>query len=166
MKKIELLESRLAMVKSKLKTKKNKRVDKKLSVLEDSKNEIQNRLDMESEKLSFIEQQIRDIEKNGDLNPLDFNNIDQLDDENNLNEFLDLAENNKTIYDRISVFDVIVDSQRDIHPFILNGDFMINNGEPFLVNRFCKDFNYITKSIEKMIDKYDETFECCFRVIR
>ena len=105
-------------------------------MLEDSKKQIQNRVDIENQKLSIIQQKIRDVEKYGELNPFDFNDIDQNDDEINLNEFLDLAENNKTKYYRISIFDLILDSQRDKYPFILNGEFIINDREAFQVNRF------------------------------
>ena len=65
-------------------------------MLEASKNEIQNRLDIENQKLPNIQHKIRDIEKYGDINPCDCNDIIQKDDEIILNEFLDLAENNKT----------------------------------------------------------------------
>ena len=50
------------------------------------------------------------------------------------------------------VFDVILDSQRGNYPFILKGEFIFNNGEPFQVNRFYKDSDQLTKSIEKMFD--------------
>ena len=53
------------------------------------------------------------------------------------------------------MFDVIVDSQRDIYPFNLNGEININDGEPLQVNRFYKDSDQLAKSIERMIDKYD-----------
>ena len=122
-------------------------------MLEDSKNEIQNRLDKENRKLSKIEQNIGDIVKHGDINPFDFNDIDQPDHENILNEFVDIAENTKTKNDRTLVFDVIVDSQRDDFPFILHGEFIFNDGERFQVNRFYKEINQLTKSIEKMIDR-------------
>ena len=56
----------------------------------------------------------------------------------------------------------MLDSQRDKYPFKFNGDFIINGGEPFQVNRFYKDSEQLTKSIEKMIDKYDETLEVLF----
>ena len=90
----------------------------KLAVLKDSKNEIQKRLDIENQKLSNIQQKIRDIKK--------------------------------------------LDSQREKYPFILNGEFNINDGKPFQVNRFYKDSEQLTKSIQKMIDKYDETIEVLF----
>ena len=105
-------------------------------MLEDSKNEIQNILDIENQTSSFIQQKHRDIEKYGDINPFDSNNdTNQKDEEFIPNDFLDLAEINKTKYERTLVFDVIVDSQRFISPFMLNGKFNINDGEPFQVNR-------------------------------
>ena len=109
--------------------------------------------------MSYIQQKNRDFEKEGDVNQFDFNNIDQHSDENNLNQFFDLFENSKTKYDRTPIFDVIVDSQRDDFPFTLNVEFNVNDGEPFQVNRFYKDSNQLTNSIEKRINKYDETLE-------
>ena len=49
-------------------------------MLEDSKDEIQNRLDIENHNLLNKEQIFRDIEKYGDINPFDFNDIDQQDE--------------------------------------------------------------------------------------
>ena len=150
------------MVRKKIKTNKNKKFDKKQAVLEDTKNEITRRLDIENQKISNIEQNIRDIEKYGDINLFDFNDIDQQDDEITLNEFVDLAESNKTEYYRTPISEVIDDSQRDKFPFILNGEFIINDGEPFQINRLHKDSNQLAKSIEKKINKYDESLEVLF----
>ena len=80
-------------------------------MLEDSEGEIQNRLDIENEKLSKIQQKIRDIKNYGEINPFDFSDTNEQDDEISLNEFLDLAENNKIKNYRIPVFDLILDSQ-------------------------------------------------------
>ena len=44
----------------------------------------------------------------------------------------------------------------------MNGEFILNDGEHFQVNRFCKDSVQLTKSIEKKIDKHDETLELLF----
>ena len=65
-------------------------------MLEDTENEIMKKLDIENRKFSNIEQNIGDNEKNGDVNPFAFNDTDQQDNEINLNEFVDLAESNKT----------------------------------------------------------------------
>ena len=150
------------MVKKKIKTNKNRNLDNKIAVLEDFKNEIQNRLDIKNQNLSILEQNNRVIEKYSDINPFDFSDNDQHDDEINLNEFLDLAEKNRTKYDRTPVFDVIVDSQQDNYPFILNAKFLINNGEPSQFDSLIKDSDQLTKPIEKMIGKYDETLKVLF----
>ena len=75
---------------------------------------------------------------------------------------MDLAEDNKTKYHRIPVIHLILDNQRDKKAFILNGEFIINDGERFQVDRFYKDSEQLTKSIEKMIDKYEESLEVLF----
>ena len=62
-----------------MKTNKNKRNDKEIAVLQDSKIEIQNRLDIENQKLSNKQQKTRDLEKHGNINPFDFNEIGQHD---------------------------------------------------------------------------------------
>ena len=41
----------------------------------------------------------------------------------------------------------------------MNGEFIINDGEPFQVDSFYKDSDQLLKSIEKTIDKYDEILE-------
>ena len=137
-------------------------LNKNLAILEDSKNKIQNRLDKENQKLATLQQKDRDDKKYGDINSFDFNDINQQDDEINLNEFLDLAENNKTNHHRIPVIHLILDNQRDKKPFILNGEFIINDGEPFQVDRFYKDPEQLTKSIEKMLYIYEESLEVLF----
>ena len=65
-------------------------------MLEDTEKEIMKKLDIGNQKKTNIEQNNGDNDKNGDVNPFDFNDTDQQDDEINLNEFLDLAESNRT----------------------------------------------------------------------
>ena len=107
-------------------------------MLEDSKNEIQNRLDTGNENLWNIEQIIRYIQKYDEINPFVFNNIDQYNKEINLNDILDISENIKTNYERRPVADVLLDSQRDNYPFTLNGENILNDVERFQVNKFYK----------------------------
>ena len=61
LKNIELLETRLEMAKNT--SNKNKKNDKKLAVLEDSKNEMQNRLHLENQKSSNIQQKLEILRK-------------------------------------------------------------------------------------------------------
>ena len=46
----------------------------------------------------------------------------------------------------------------------MKGHTTINDGEPVEVNRFYEDIDQLTKSIEKMVDKNDETLEVLFLV--
>ena len=46
----------------------------------------------------------------------------------------------------------------------MNGEFFINDGEPFQVNTFYNGSDQLTKSVEKVIDKQDETLEMFFSV--
>ena len=38
----------------------------------------------------------------------------------------------------------------------------MNDGEPVEIKRFSKDIDQLTKSIQNMIDKYNETLEALF----
>ena len=46
-----------------------------------------------------------------------------------------MAGNNKTKNHRTPIFDLIFDSQRDNFPFVLNGELVIIDGEPFQIIR-------------------------------
>ena len=113
-------------------------LNKKLALLEDSKTEIQNGLGIENRKLTNIQQKHRDIKENGEKNPLDFNDIDQQDDDIIQNKFLDLAENIRTKFLTTPIFDLILDSRRDKYPFMLNGDFIFNDVNLFKLIDFTK----------------------------
>ena len=56
----------------------------------------------------------------------------------------------------------MLDSQRDSYPFTLGGEIILKDGEPFQVSRLYKDSEQLTKSIERMIEKYDDSLEVVF----
>ena len=68
------------------------------------------------------------------------------------------------LYENEPNFDVIDDAGKDKNPFILNGEIKINGEERSLTYRFYKDVEQLTKAIEKMIDKYDESLEVFLQV--
>ena len=125
------------------------KLNKKLAIQGDSKNEIQNRLDVDKEKISKFQQNFQVIKRYGEINPIDFSHIKQEDKEININEFLDMAENNQTKYNRTPIIDVIIGSHRYNFPFILNGEYIINDSEPRAVNRLYRNSDELAKSIEK-----------------
>ena len=136
-------------------------LNKKLAIFKDSKDEIQNRLDIENQKLSNIQQKIRDIRKYGEINAFDFHDIPQ-DIKIDLNKFLNIAAKNVVVYENDQIFDVITDASRDNYPFILKGYIKINDGELSQINRFDKIVEQRAQSIEEIVDKYDESLEILF----
>ena len=60
------------------------------------------------------------------------------------------------------MFNVITDAGKDKYAFILKSHTTINHGEPVEINRFSKDINQLTISVEKMVDKDDQTIEVLF----
>ena len=132
-----------------------------LKVLTDSKNELQRKLDNENRKLSNLKEQIRYIRKHGQVNPFNFYNTLK-DGEVDLGKFIKIAENNTTLYENEPKINVITDAGNDKYSFILKGHTTINDSEAVEINIFYKDIVQLTKSIEKMVDKYDETLEVLF----
>ena len=53
-------------------------------------------------------------------------------------EFLDIAESNKTKFNRTLIFDDIIDSHKYSFAFSVNGEFNINDSEPQAGNGFCE----------------------------
>ena len=75
---------------------------------------------------------------------------------------MNIAENNITFYENEPIFNIITDAGKDKYPFILKCYTKINDGELLVIKRFYKDIDQLTKSIEKIVDKYDETLEVLF----
>ena len=122
-----------------------------LEVLTDSRNELQTRLVTENKKLINLKQQVRDIRKHGETNPFNFHNTLK-DDEIDLAKFFNITEKSITLYENEPIFNVITDAGKDEY----------NDGEPVEFNRFFKNLDQLPKSIEKVVDKYDETLEVPF----
>ena len=82
-KEIGLLEHRIEIVNYKIKNTTNK---KQLDVLNDSKNELNTRLQNKIIELNNVNQRSRDIEQYGETNPFDFSDI-KPDNEIDLKDF-------------------------------------------------------------------------------
>ena len=154
---IELLEHRIEVVNNKINNTTNQ---KQLDVLNDSKNELNDRLQNKIYELNNVNQRIRDIERYGETNPFDFSDIEQ-DDEIDLKKFLDIVEHNVVIFENDSIHEVFKNI-KDGYPFILKGEIRINDNDPSMINAFFKDGEQLDKRIEKINDKYDETLNITF----
>ena len=60
------------------------------------------------------------------------------------------------------IFNIIADARKVKYPFKLKGINRINGEESSLTNRFYKDVEQLTKTIEKKVDKGDESLEFLF----
>ena len=140
--------------------KKNTTNLKQLDVLNDSKNEINTRLQNKIIEINNVNQRFRDTKQYGETNPLDFSDIKQ-DDEIDLKKFLDIVEHNVVIFENDSIHEDFKNIE-DGYPFLLKGEIRINDNDPSAINAFFKDGDQLDKSIEKINDKYDETLNITF----
>ena len=154
---IELLEHRIEVVNNKINNTANQ---KQLAVLNDSKNELNTRLQKKIIELNNINQRIRDIKQYGGPNPFDFHDIEQ-DIEIDLKKFLDITENNVVIFENDSIYEVLKNI-KDGYPFILKGEIRINDNDPSMINAFFKDAEQLDKRIEKINEHYDESLTITF----
>ena len=154
---IELLEHRIDTVNNKIKNTTNL---KQLDVLNDSKNELNTRLQNKIIEINNVTQRIRDIEQYGETNQFHFSDIKQ-DGEIDLKKFLDIVEHNVVIFENDSIHE-ISRNIKDGYPFILKGENRINDNDPSTINAFFKDGEQLDKRIEKVNDKYDETLNITF----
>ena len=113
---IELLEHRIEVVNNKIKNTANL---KQIDVSNDSKNDLNTRLQNKIIELNNINQRIRDVEQYGETNPFDFSDIKQ-DGEIDLKKFLDIVEHNVVIFENDSIYEVFKNI-KDGYPFILKG---------------------------------------------
>ena len=156
-KEIELLEHKIDVVNNKIKNTTNL---KQLVVLNDSKNELNTRLQNKIIKLNNVNQRFRDIEQYGETSPFDFSDIKQ-DGEIDLKKFLDIVQQNVVIFENDSIHEVFKNI-KDGYPFMLKGEIRINDNDPSTINAFFKDGEQIDKRVEKINDKYDETLNITF----
>ena len=101
---IELLEHRIEVVNNKINDTTNQ---KQLDVFNNSKNELNTRLQNKIIELNNINQRNRDIKQYCGPNPFDFHDIQQ-DNEIDLRKFLDITENNVVIFEKDSIYEVFL----------------------------------------------------------
>ena len=78
------------------------------------------------------------------------------ENEIDLGLILELAEENKIIYNQVPVNTLIEDMEKLKNGFFTNGYFTLGEEGEVDTNRFFKDSNEIAKFIDKILDKYDD----------
>ena len=107
-------------------------------------------------KIKQLKTKIKNIPKE---NPFDFTDYVEKQTEENeidLGLFLELAEENKIIYNQTPVTTLIEDMEKLKNGFFTNGYFTLGEEGEIDTNRFFKDSNELAKFIDKILDKYDD----------
>ena len=133
-KEIEFLKHRKDMVNNEINNTTNQ---KKLVFLNDSKNQLNIRLQNKIFELNNVNKRIGIFEQYGETNPFDFSDIKQ-DDEIDLKKFLDIVEHNVVIFENDSIYEVYKNI-KDGYPFILGGEIRRNFNDLSTTNAFFKD---------------------------
>ena len=138
--------------------------------LKNSKTDLKNKIDALNQIISHIEEikdvvklkikQLKKKIKNLPVeNPFDFTEYLEKQKEENeidLGLFLELAEENKIIYNQIPINTLIEDMEKLKNGFFTNGYFHLGHEGEIDTNRFFKDSDELAKFIDKILDKYDD----------
>ena len=157
-----------------LKRKKKNRTYTDLSLrvneLNISKTDLKNKIEALKQIISHIEQakeevkikikqlkkKIKNIPKD---NPFDFTDYVEKQKEENeidLGLFLELAEENKILYNQTPINNLIEDMEKLKNGFFTNGFFILGEEGQIDTNRFFKDSKGLSEFIDKLLDKYDD----------
>ena len=117
-----------------------------IPVIEDAKEQVK----LENKQLK---NKIKNLPKE---NPFDFTDIVKEDDVIDLGLFLELAEENKIIYNQVPTSTLIEDMEKLKNGFFTNGYFTLGEEGEIDTNRFFKDSNELAKFIDKILDKYHD----------
>ena len=107
-------------------------------------------------KIKQLKKKIKNIPKE---NPFDFTEYLEKQKEENeidLGLFLELAEENKIIYNQVPVSTLIEDMEKLKKGFFTDGYFTLGEEGEIDTNRFFKDSDELAKFIDKILDKYDD----------
>ena len=142
----------------------------RINKLNISKTDLKNKIEALKQIISHIEEgknrvksKIKQLKKKIKIlpveNPFDFTEYVENQKEENeidLGLFLELAEENKIIYNQVPVNTLIEDTEKLKNGFFTNGYFTLGEEGEIDTNRFFKDSNELAKFIDKILDKYDD----------
>ena len=120
-----------------------------ISHIEEGKNRVKSRIKQLKKKIKNLPVE----------NPFDFTEYLEKQKEENeidLGLFLELAEENKIIYNQVPINNLIEDMEKLKNGFFTNGYFTLGEEGEIDTNRFFKDSNDLAKFIDKILDKYDD----------
>ena len=107
-------------------------------------------------KIKQLKNRLKNLPKE---NPFDFTeyiNKQKEENEIDLGLFVELAEENKIIYNQVPINILIEDMEKLKNGFITNGYFILDEAGEIDTNRFFKNSDELAKFIDKLLDKYDD----------
>ena len=107
-------------------------------------------------KIKQLKNKIKNLPKE---NPFDFTEyVNKQKEENEIDVglFLELAEENKIIYNQVPIDILINDMEKLKNGFFTNGYFFLGEEGENDTNRFLKNSDELAKFIDKIIDQYDD----------
>ena len=139
----------------------------RLIEIKNSKIDLKNKIDALNQIISHVEDVKEEVKlktkqlKNKIINllkenPFDFTDIVEKQKEENeidLGIFLELAEENKIIYNQVPINTLVEDMERLINGFFTNGYFTLGEEGEIDTNRFFKNSDELAKFIDKILDK-------------
>ena len=120
-----------------------------ISHIEEGKNRVKSKIKQLKRKIKILPVE----------NPFDFTEYVENQKEENeidLGLFLELAEENKIIYNQVPVNTLKEDTEKLKNGFFTNGYFTLGEEGEIDTNRFFKDSSELAKFIDKILDKYDD----------
>ena len=136
---------------------KNSKIDLKNKI--DALNQIISHVEDEKEEVKLKIKQLKNKIKNlPKENPSDFTDIVEKQKEENeidLGLFLEIAEENKIIYDQVPINILVEELEKLKNGFFTNGYFFLGEEGEIDTNRFFKNSDELAKFIDKILDKYD-----------
>ena len=122
-------------------------LNKIISHVEDVKEEVKL-------KIKQLKNKIKNLPKE---NPFDFTDIvEKQKEENEIFVFLELAEENKIIYNQVPINILVEDMEKIKNGFFTNGYFSLGEEGEIDTNRFFKNSDELAKFIDKILAKYDD----------
>ena len=106
-------------------------------------------------KIKQLEKKIKQIPKENPFDFTDYNEKQKEENEIDLGLILELAEEDKIIYNQTPVNTLIEDMEKLKNWFFTTGNFSLGDEGEIDAIRFFKDRDELAKFIDKKIDKYD-----------
>ena len=137
---------------------KNSKPDQKnkIEALRQITSHIQEVKDVVKLTIKQLKTKIKQIPKENPFDFTDYVKKQKEDDEIDLGLFLELAEENKIIYNQVPINTLTEDMEKLRNGFFTNGYFSLGDDGEIDTNRFSKDSDELAKFIDKILDKYDD----------